>query len=278
VAGVHRSFSFTEEQLYMMLAYLFGSFWILEFFTALGQFVVSYSVCLYYFCPKDPSDGSKEAPWFPLWKGYVVGTTFHLGSLAFGAAIIAVVRIIRAVLMYVAKQAEADGNAALACLAKCLVCCVTCFKKCLEFLNKNAYMDIAMRSSWFCFAAKKALSTILSEAPLMAILNGACWVFQLVGFGVITGVGGWGTYQMLENNDAFNDPTSSYYIDNNMAVTLAAGAVSAGIAIPFMIVFDQAADTLLYCFVVDKHRLSRGVAGDDPCPDGLKDLVAKASY
>merc|ERR1719487_1720727 len=194
----------------VFLSYILGIFWVDELFTALSQFVVSYSVVLYYFCPKDAS-GYKDVPHFPLWRGYFNGIVFHIGTLAFGAAVIAVVRIIRAVLMYIAKQAEKDGNALLACIAKCLVCCVTCLKKCLEFLNKNAYMDVAIRSTWFCTAARNALKMIMQEAALMSLLNGACFVFQIAGGLMISGLGGYAAY-MGAQQDLFTDPTSEYYV------------------------------------------------------------------
>ena len=45
-------------------------------------------------------------------------------------------------------------------------------RRCLEFLNKNAYMDVAIRSTWFCTAARNALKMIMQEAALMSLLNG----------------------------------------------------------------------------------------------------------
>jgi hypothetical protein len=251
VAGVNRDFTYTEEQIYMILYYIFGMFWIDEIFTALGQFVVSYSVVLYYFAP--PVDGKKVAPSFPMFWGYAVGLGYHLGTLAFGAFLIAVVRLVRLILTYVAKQAEKEGNAALACVAKILVCLVTCFKKCMEFINKNAWMDVAIRSSNFCIAAKNAVKTILSEAALMSLLNGACFVFQIAGAGLITGVGYYAAEKAVMGIEDYSDPTSESYVTNPQGVGIVGGIIGLSIAVPFMLVFDQCADTLLYCYVVDKQ-------------------------
>jgi hypothetical protein len=265
--GVHRSFNYTEEQMYYILSYIFGVFWVDEIFTAMSQFVVSYSVVLYYFCPKDAS-GYKEAPSFPLFRGYFVGFIYHIGTIAFGAALIAIVRIISLILSYVAKQAEKEGNAALACIAKLLVCIVQCFKRCLEFINKNAYMDVAYRSSWFCTAAKNALKMIMQEATLMALLNGACFIFQIAGGLLISLAGGYAAYLGCQQ-DLFTNPLSEYYVDNPIAVTIAGFLVGLTVAVPFMLTFDQCADTLLYCYVMDKVS-----PGDhDYCPDQLKEVI-----
>lgn len=253
----------------MLLYYVFGVIWIAEFFTAMGQFVISYSTVLYYFCPKD-SSGYKEAPPLPLVRGYTVGFVYHLGTIAFGSLIIAIIRLVRMILMYIAKQAEKEGNAILALVAKCLVCVVTCVKSCMEFLNKNAYMDVAIRSTWFCTAAKNALKMILSEAALMALLNGACFIFQIAGAGLISGGGAAIAYLTVTGHDSYTSDTSPYFVDNVPAVVVASFIVALTIAIPFMITFDMCADTLLYCFMVDKARPS---GGHDYCPDQLRRII-----
>jgi hypothetical protein len=270
VRGVHRTFQYTEEQIYYLLSYILGIFWVDELFTAMSQFVISYSVVLYYFCPKVAS-GEKDAPAFPLFRGYVVGFVCHLGTIAFGAALIAIVRIISLILSYIAKQAEKE-NAALACVAKIMLCVVQCFKRCLEFLNKNAYMDVAYRSSWFCTAAKNALKMIMQEALLMSVLNGACFVFQIAGGLLITVAAGYAAFMGCQQ-ELFTNPTSEYYVDNPMAVGIAGALVGLTVAVPFMLTFDQCADTLLYCYVMDK--VSPGE--HEYCPKEMKSVIDKYS-
>jgi hypothetical protein len=268
INGVHRTFTYTEDEIKYILYYILGMFWVDEIFTAMGQFVISYSVVLYYFCPKD-ENGRKQAPTFPLFRGYGIGLFFHLGTIAFGAAILAIIRIISLILSYIAKQADKDGNAVLAAVAKCLVCCIQCFKKFIEFLNKNAYMDVAIRSTSFCTAARNAIKMIMQEAALMALLNGACFVFQIAGLGLIAGLGGWVSHKVVTSHDHYTANDSPGYVDNPMAVSVAGFLIAFTIGYPFMLTFDQCADTLLYCFVVDKTRPT----GHDYCPDKLRQLI-----
>lgn len=67
----------------------------------------------------------------------------------------------------------------LAIIAKLLMCCVACFERFVAFVNTTAYMDVALRSSNFCIAAKNAFTMLTSEISTVAILNGACFVFQV---------------------------------------------------------------------------------------------------
>eukprot|EP00747_Dinoflagellata_sp_TGD_P147947 gnl/TRDRNA2_/TRDRNA2_176864_c3_seq1.p1 gnl/TRDRNA2_/TRDRNA2_176864_c3~~gnl/TRDRNA2_/TRDRNA2_176864_c3_seq1.p1 ORF type:complete len:463 (+),score=78.77 gnl/TRDRNA2_/TRDRNA2_176864_c3_seq1:188-1390(+) len=153
VSGLSRSFSYTEEEQYAILYYIFGYFWIMELCNALGLFTISYAVVLWYYTPI--SDGKKPSPRIPLLRGLFNGLFFHLGTLAFGAFLIAACRMIRLILAYIEKQAKATGNKVMEMIAKALSCCMLCFQRFLEFINKNAYIDVAINSSTFCTAAKK---------------------------------------------------------------------------------------------------------------------------
>ena len=72
--------------------------------------------------------------------GYGCGLFFfHAGTLAAGSVLIALLRFIRMVLMFIGKQLAREGNDTVASIAKCLLCYVACFKRftywMLEFFN-----------------------------------------------------------------------------------------------------------------------------------------------
>merc|ERR1712046_542824 len=100
-------------------------------------------------------------------------------------------------------------------------------------------------------AAKNALKMIMQEAVLMSLLNGACFVFQIAGGLLISLAGGYTTY-IGAQQDLFTNPESEYYVDNPVAVSISGFIVGLIVAVPFMLTFDQCADTLLYCYVMDK--------------------------
>merc|ERR1719473_2575731 len=103
VSGIYREFTLSDTQKGYFLYWLLGLFWVQELVTAIGLYVIAYSVTLWYFSPKDES-GGKHAPAFPLCKGCSNGIFYHLGSLAFGAFLIALCRWIQFILSYLAQQ------------------------------------------------------------------------------------------------------------------------------------------------------------------------------
>merc|ERR1719284_758331 len=85
--------------------YAFGIFWIVEVCDACQQFTVSYATVLWYYKPIG-ADGDKKSPLFPITRGFFNGIFFHLGTLAMGALLIAVVRAMQVVLWPAQKAAR----------------------------------------------------------------------------------------------------------------------------------------------------------------------------
>merc|ERR1712050_804057 len=103
-------------------------------------FAAAYAVVQWYYAPY--VNGRKSGvPCCAICRGYLVGLVFHLGSLTFGAILVAVVGFIRAVIAAFVDASKDTGNGICACCGKICLCCVDCFKRCLEFINKTAYMD-----------------------------------------------------------------------------------------------------------------------------------------
>merc|ERR1719387_601189 len=110
----------------------------------------------------------------------------------------------------------------------------------------------------------------MNNMSSVAILNGACWIFQLAGFGAITSAGVYLTWLCITTRSEFTTPESALYIHEPVVVCVAAGIICAIIAWAFMVVFDVVADTMLYCFAVDQKRPNREV---EFAPDSLQALI-----
>jgi len=274
VAGASRSIQYTDEEKYMLLYYIFGYFWIMELANALCQFVISYVVVLWYYTEKN-ENGGKKLVFGGLLRGYAAGMV-HLGSLAFGAFLIATCRMVNLILGFVAKQAKAGGNPVMALIAKALMCCVTCFQRFLEYINKNAYIDIAINSNTFCTAALHSFEFLAKEGAIIALLSGACSIFVVAGVMLISGTTGYFAYMFVINDpmtDGFMDETSELYVANPEFVGGVGGLLGFVISLCFMMLFDQTADTLLYCFAWNKKEDPAGV--HFYAPDTLSALVPK---
>jgi len=251
--GISRDFKWTHEQEIMMGFYLVMVVWLLEFTNALSQYVLAFATQGWYFTPY--IRGSKlDAPAFGICKGYANALFYHVGTLALGSLIISTFRILRMAVGVVAAAAEEGGNPCAACLGKLCFCAVSCFKNFLEFLNKSAYMDVAITSNNFCHAAGRAVSIIAEEDGAVAALNGAQLIFQIAGFGIITLTGFFATMFSVKWISVFNDPNSQFYVSDPKPVGFAAGVMSACIGASFMVVFDTVGDTILYCFATEQRR------------------------
>ena len=67
------------------------------------------------------------------------GIRYHLGSLAMGSFVMALVWMIRFVLWLYTKWAEkykASENGCVKCVLKSMNCCMVCFEKCVKFLSE----------------------------------------------------------------------------------------------------------------------------------------------
>merc|ERR1719331_781599 len=82
--------------------YIFGILWMLELANAVGSFVISYSVVSWYYIPHP-----KTHNWCGLTWGYIYAVTFHLGTLALGSLLIAILRLFRIIMSILANSEEA---------------------------------------------------------------------------------------------------------------------------------------------------------------------------
>jgi choline transporter-like protein 2/4/5 len=84
-------------------------------------------------------------PTFPVLKAMRNTVIFHLGSIALGAFIIAVIQFIRLVLEYVDKKTRnLQQQNKIAQWLMCIVRCLTwCLEKIVAFINRNAFILVA---------------------------------------------------------------------------------------------------------------------------------------
>lgn len=102
-----------------MFAYhLFGLLWTNQFINGFGYLVIAHSVGQYYWTRGLRADMTT----FPVLTGIWVAARYHMGSIAFGAFIIAVIQFIRLLLEYIDRKTKKmqKGNPA----ARWVMCCL----------------------------------------------------------------------------------------------------------------------------------------------------------
>jgi len=117
--------------------------WNNALFIAVGQCIIAAAVGIWFFSTdverrKFASRGGVVS------RAVKIVLRYHMGSLALGAFIVAVVQFIRYCMKYLEKQAQAQKNKVMVLILKGVQCCLWCFEKCIKFLNKNAYIQIAL--------------------------------------------------------------------------------------------------------------------------------------
>lgn len=67
---------------------------------------------------------------------------YHLGSVAFGSLLIALVQMARTVFAWLQEKLKGSENDISKCLFRTCQCCLYCFEKILKYLTRNAFIEI----------------------------------------------------------------------------------------------------------------------------------------
>ncbi|CAE7295175.1 SLC44A5 [Symbiodinium natans] len=122
--GRDRHLELSGQQQAMLVLYVFISFWVLAYVSALYQFSIAFSAAK-YFCA-NIENGKKAVAACSVCEGVRVGLWYHTGSLAFGSALIAVLELIQRILEWVEKKSMEGGEmnkVATCCISTILCCC-----------------------------------------------------------------------------------------------------------------------------------------------------------
>lgn len=113
--------------------------------------------------------------------GFKCAYLHHMGSIAFGAFIIAVVRFIKYVFYYLSKKAEKLGgdNPAVKCMVGCATCILNCIEKIVDYLNESAFCYMAVTGESFLSSAWNGFLLNLKHGVKFVFANmiAKCFIF-----------------------------------------------------------------------------------------------------
>lgn len=147
-------------------------FWGTAFILTLSHFVIATTVCTWYFANDRSELGS------PIIKGFTWGLTLHIGTLAVGSLVLAIIWGIRTFLAYITakvKAAEKESgvsNKLLDCALGCMNCLVACFERFIKWLNKHIYIQTILNSVGFFRGAANAIELLAANSLRFGTLNG----------------------------------------------------------------------------------------------------------
>ncbi|KAG2469129.1 CTL4 protein, partial [Polypterus senegalus] len=230
---------------------IIGFLWCMNFVIALGQCTIAGAFASYYWAFHKPAD----MPYFPVTASFMRALRYHVGSLAFGALILTIIQLIRVILEYLDHKLKGAANPCTRFLLCCLKCCFWCLEKFIKFLNRNAYIMIAIYGKNFCVSAKNAFSLLMRNILRVFVLDKVTDL--LLFFGKLLVVGGVGVLaffffsgRIQLPNNVFQAGNLNYYWVPIITVIVGSYMISLG----FFSVYSMCVDTLFLCFLEDLER------------------------
>lgn len=217
----------------------FSFLWNNAFLVALGQLIIAGACSMWFFTQREEK-GKKSVVRASIWISF----RYHLGTLAFGSLVIALVQFVRYALMYLEKQAGAAKNRVIVLALKIVQCCLWCFEKCLKYLNKNAYIQVALMGKGFCTSAKAAFFLIfrnMARFGAVAMLGSIISVIGIIFITVGTSVAGYFLLKALHPEVTPILPMVAYAVVSYLVAKL------------YMNVFGMSVDTMLQCFIATEE-------------------------
>eukprot|EP01137_Pigoraptor_chileana_P004835 Opistho-2@47043 len=234
------SYTMDKSLEYMQWYHIFGGLWTANLFIAIQQCTIAGGIATYYWT----RDKSKSAT-LPVFRAFLRSITYHLGSLAFGALIIAIVQMMRIILGYIQWKLKGKETKVVKFILGCLACCLWCLEKFLKFLNRNAYIEIAVYGYSFCGAAQKAFWLLFRNAARVAVINSIGDFCLFLGKVAIAASAGLVSMAFLHGKSDL-----TYWAVPVFLVTVFGFFVGHC----FMSTFEMAVDTIFLCFCEDCER------------------------
>lgn len=138
----------------------------------------------------------------------------------------------------------------------CCRCCLQCCHRFIKFLNKNAFVQVALNCTNFCTSAMNAFMLVLKNSGTFMVSEGIAGIFMFLGKVFISVANTALCYLILTNWGELNAKVNS-----PIGPMVAVFIISYVIASVFMALFSIASSAIVQCFLTDVE-LSRGSGGD----------------
>uniref|UniRef100_A0A4W5RYV1 Choline transporter-like protein n=1 Tax=Hucho hucho TaxID=62062 RepID=A0A4W5RYV1_9TELE len=249
---------------------VFLFFWCANFVTALGQMTLAGAFASYYWAFVKPDD----MPAFPIFSSLGRSLRYHTGSLAFGSLILSIIQIIRVLLEYIDHKLQGTQNKCTKFLLCCLKCCFWCLEKFIKFINRNAYIMVAIYGKNFCTSAKDAFFLLMRNMIRVAVLDKVTDFLLFLGKLLIVGLVGIFAFFFFSGRvKAFENtaPNLHYYWVPILTVVVGSYLIAHG----FFSVYAMCVDTLFLCFCEDLERNDGSLARPYYMSASLHDILSE---
>jgi len=240
------SFKMDSKLQYCFWFHIFALLYMTAVINAYSQFVYASSACIWYFTSEKGTESH------PIAKSFKRGIRYHFGSLAFGALIVAIIQFIMVIFEYLKKKVEAitgkKAGKCVKCLISCVQCCLACVAKVMEFINKHAYIQIALKGDSFCTAAWEGFGLIIRNVGRFSVLTAIGGIFSIVGTIFITVASAVVGYFVITKVDYFSKDVGSVVLP-----VIVFGVVGFILGKVTMSIFGVSGDALMHSFLLDEE-------------------------
>ncbi|XP_046396983.1 choline transporter-like protein 1 isoform X2 [Ischnura elegans] len=236
---------------------LMGFFWISQFIFGCQNMVIAGATTTWFF------NANKDQLNSPIKEGIWRLIRYHLGSVALGSLLVAIVMLARVMawlLRYWKKKCglteernevgSLSTNWTKIAAFQCCCCSIgSCFQNIVLFLSRNAYIQIAIRGCSFCEGGRQAVKVLSANSlRLMAINSVGDWVLSLAKIIVVIGTLFFGIL-LIQAKDG---------VQHAWVPLVLSGIFSYAIAHSFMSVYEMAIDSIFMCFC-EECEINNGV-------------------
>jgi hypothetical protein len=240
------SFKMDDKLQYCFWFHIFALLYMTAVINAYSQFVYASSACIWYFTSEKGTENH------PIAKSFKRGIRYHFGSLAFGALIVAIIQFIMILFEYLKKKVEATAGKkagkCIKCLISCVQCCLACVAKVMEFINKHAYIQIALKGDSFCTAAWEGFGLIIRNVGRFSVLTAIGGIFSIVGTIFITVASAVVGYFVITKVEYFSAGVGSVILP-----VIVFGVIGFILGKVTMSIFGVSGDALMHSFLLDEE-------------------------
>jgi hypothetical protein len=239
-------------------AHFFFLLWVMQFIVYLTFLVIAGSIADWYFTRRDEEGNKKrgdendELSDTPVRDALIRSIRYHLGTVAFGSLILAIVQFIRAVVAWLEAQSQEQNNRVQKAIFCCVQCCLKCVQYILDKLSKNAFVFTAIYGDAFCPGAVGAFSLVWRNLIRVAAVSVVSEYLLTLGKIMIalltTGVSAMVilVFGLDKQMSTMMLPIIFIFIESYVIASL------------FMAVYDTAIDTIFLCFLIDEEANKDG--------------------
>ena len=234
-----------KKVFYAALFMFFGFLWITAWIEYTSRFIVIVGACTYYF--NNHRDNQDEEASAEIMYGVKCAYLHHMGSIAFGAFIIALIRFVKLVFYYLAKKLEKSSgeNPAVKAAVACAGCILNCIERICDYLNEAAFCYMAVTGDHFLKSAWNGFLLNLKHGLKFAFANMIAKVFIFIGKVGIVVANCFTLYFLMKARGDLEEVGSPW---GPMVVVAVITFLAASL---FLSLFEEAVMSLLTCLCVD---------------------------